>query len=83
MLIHSGDSKFSLTCFCNCDFIKDWESASEDENSDDSDESWIDVHHSSDDEAAKPVSLLKECAIKQFGPLEKKNPIYQVLGFTE
>ena len=57
-LIHSSEIKFSLTYFCIYDFTEDWESASEGEHSDDSDESWIDVHHSSDEEADKTVNLL-------------------------
>ena len=56
-LIHSGEIKFSLACSCIYDFTEDWESASEDEHFDDSDESWIDVHHSSDEEADKTVSF--------------------------
>ena len=30
--------------------IDDWESCSEDEDSDDDEDGWIDVHHSSDEE---------------------------------
>lgn len=35
---------------------EDWESCSDDE--DDSDEEWIDVHHSSDDEQVERVCML-------------------------
>ena len=38
-------------------FVEDWASASEDEDSDDSDGSWIDVQHSSDEEDKKVVNF--------------------------
>ena len=53
-LNQSGEIKF----FYIYDFTEDWERASEDEHSDDSDESWIDVHHSSDEEGDRTVSFL-------------------------
>ena len=39
-----------------CGFLLEWESASEDESSEDSDGSWIDLHHSSDEDDGQQVS---------------------------